>query len=481
MPKSNPEDLESFLRRQDAGTLVAVLLELAGAHEPVQARLSRMQIASRPDKLAATFRKTLAAWKRSTRFFGYREAAAFGRELEDWLDQVARELLPHHPPAAVELFENFIEADATWFGRADDSGGAIGDAVRAACQHWLQAAAACEMPADAWPDRLFKLSEGAEYGAREHLLRPAHLLLDEPAQRRLVAELESRLEQAQSRAPTAGRMPYAVARVSAALSLLSESLRDPDILVRATQRLSPDPNAVQRQGFVRAYMDADRLADALVWLQQPWGHFEGSRQSLLAEVLERLGRFEESLPIRQRAFEDSLSVHDLERWLEHLPDTDRPQARERARQLALAHDEPTAAAKLLLHLGEVEAAENRLLAGAAHIDGGDYGSLVPLAKSLRAHDCLRAETAVYRALLHGILDRANARAYGHAARYWSRLGEVAASGIALQPLTPHEAYVAEIRTRHARKTSFWAHVNGARREQHRPAGSTDDDDEDLLT
>ena len=188
-----------------------------------------------------------------------------------------------------------------------------------------------------------------------------------------------------------------------------------------------------------------------------------------------------ALPIRQRAFEDSLSVHDLERWLEHQRETDRPQARERARQLALAHDEPAGAAKLLLHLGEVEAAENRLLAGAAHIDGGDYGSLVPLAKSLRAHDCLRAETAVYRALLHGILDRANARAYGHAARYWSRLGEIAASGIALQPLTPHEAYVAEIRTRHARKTSFWAHVNGALREQHRPAGSTDDDDEDLLT
>jgi hypothetical protein len=67
MPKPKPEDLESFLRRQEAGTLVAVLLELAGAHEPVQARLSRMQIATRPDKLAAAFRKTLAAWKRSTR------------------------------------------------------------------------------------------------------------------------------------------------------------------------------------------------------------------------------------------------------------------------------------------------------------------------------------------------------------------------------------------------------------------------------
>ena len=32
--------------------------------------------------------------------------------------------------------------------RADDSDGVIGDVVRAACRHWLQAAARCETPRD---------------------------------------------------------------------------------------------------------------------------------------------------------------------------------------------------------------------------------------------------------------------------------------------------------------------------------------------
>jgi hypothetical protein len=39
MAKPPNEDLETFLRRQDAGDLASVLLELAKDHEAVRARL----------------------------------------------------------------------------------------------------------------------------------------------------------------------------------------------------------------------------------------------------------------------------------------------------------------------------------------------------------------------------------------------------------------------------------------------------------
>ena len=91
----------------------AVLLELADEQEAVQQRLARLQLVDRPDKLAAAFKKALAAWQRSSKFYGYREAREFGHELQTWLDQVARELAPKDPPAAVTLFEGFIEADAS--------------------------------------------------------------------------------------------------------------------------------------------------------------------------------------------------------------------------------------------------------------------------------------------------------------------------------------------------------------------------------
>jgi hypothetical protein len=470
MAKPPAEDLPAFLARQAHGDLVAVLLELAQDHEAVDARLARMQLADQPEKLASGFRKTLSAWKRSSRFYGYREAGEFGRMLGGWLDQVERELCPRDPAAALALFQRFIESDTAWFERADDSDGVIGDTVRSACRHWLRAAARCETPADVWPQRVLDLYAADQYGAREALLRHAGLLLSEDAQRGLVARLDRQLADRVSAWVATGREqdrpPREVFQLSGALSLLSESLGDPDVQVRACLHHSPDPNPVQRQAFARAYIEADRPADALMWLQDSWGHMEGSRQGLLADALEKLGRFDESVPIRRAAFERSLSGHALDLWLKHLAEPARAAAIARARELAVAHQNPAAAAIVLLELGDAVAAEERLLANPSGISGGAYGSLLPLAQALRDHGCPRGETAIYRALLNGILDRAYARAYGHAARYWARLREIANSGVGLLPLSPPEAFEAEIRARHGRKASFWAHVNGTRRDRH---------------
>lgn len=472
MPKASAESLEAFLQRQEASTLRAVLLELADAHEAVKQRLARLQLADRPDKLAAAFKKTLAAWRRLTKFHGYRESREYGSRLEAWLDQVARELAPKDPPAAVALFEGFIESDSAWFEHADDSDGAVGDAVRAACRHWLQAAAMCESPANVWPARLMKLFLADEYGAREELLRRADLLLDEPALRALAAQFESRMDAALVD-PTKpnGRSPD-VFKMSAALSLLSEALGDPDVKIRAVLRYSPDPNPVQRQSFAQAYLDADRAEDALHWLHGSWGHMEDARQSLLAAALERLGRFEDSLPIRRQMFERSPAVFYLRQWLEHLPLAGRAAAQAQARKVAMNHADPVVAATVLLELGDVEAAEARMLVEPARIDGNNYVALVPLAKDFRAHECWLGETVVQRALLRGILERGYARAYGHGARYLARLRELANVGVALMPLQSHEAFEAEIRLRHGRKSAFWAHVNGKRE-----AVSGDDDPE----
>lgn len=205
MPRTPPEDLQTFLQRQDASTLAAVLLELAGDHEAVKARLTRLQLADRPDKLAAGFRKSLNGWRRSRRFMVGGEARQFGRALEAWLDQVARELMPKAPPTALELFQAFIEADAVFFECADDSDGAVGDAVRSGCRYWLQAASRCETPPGEWPGRVVDLFAADAYGAREELLRRADVLFDEAGLRGLVSLFEARMTQALGGASSARR------------------------------------------------------------------------------------------------------------------------------------------------------------------------------------------------------------------------------------------------------------------------------------
>lgn len=468
-------ELESFVRRMDPALMAELLLELSGDHEAVRKRLLRLMLADNPKRLAAGFRKSLTAWRRSKTFFGYREARAFGLELEDWLGQVERELLPRDPAAALDLAEAFIESDADLFNRADDSDGVIGDAIRTGCRLWLKAAALCESPVEAWPGRLDALACADEYGAREALYRHADDLLDESALRRLVEQHMTRMTAAMASPAVAGRMPAGIFSISGTLSLLSQALHDPDVHVGAVLTCSPQPNAQQMEVFVREYLDCDRPTDALPWLDTDWGHLEDTRRRLLATALGKLGRDAESAALLQGVFEKTISVFDLTSWLEALPPSDQPQAAARARELALRHQDPVDAARVLVKLGDHALAESALLAASGKINGQDYPWLVPLAKALESQECWAGATAVYRALLDAILNRAYARAYGHAFQYWERLAVIEERCADLGPLEMHASYVAEIRRKHARKVSFWAYVNGTRQVE---AGvEVDDDDE----
>lgn len=457
MARSPPEDLESFLQRQDLPTLIAILLELSADHDAVRSRLERLQLANRPAKLAAGFRRTLAGWRRARRFLPLREAREFARQLDTWLEQVRRELLPKDPAAALALFEAFIECDSTFFERSDDSDGCIGTTFRSAAMHWLEAAAACHRSAGEWLDRIDALVGSDGYGIRGELLRQANILLDEPTLRALAVRYQQRMDAALSAAPGPG-LRSEVFTLSGALSLLAEALRDPDVHVCAVLAYSPQPNELQKRHFVEAYLAAGRPGDALTWLEGSWDRFEESRLGLTAAALGQLGRAEESASIRRSLFERSLAVIDLQHWLERLPEGDRPDALQQARRFALACEEPMTAAALLMQVGDDESAEAKLLAAPALVRGERYETLAPLAQALRTRGRLRGETVIYRALLTAILERGYARAYGYAARYWARLQDIAATGLDVRPLESHAVFEAATRLRHGRKSSFWSRV-----------------------
>lgn len=467
------EDLGAFIRRQSADTLSALLLELAGDHPEVQQRLERLQLADKPDRLAASFRKTLTAWRRQTRFLDYRAGIEWAAEAEAWLSQIERELLPRDPMAAVELAQSFIECDESIFNRADDSSGRLGDAMRGACRLWLQAAARCESPADAWPARLRRLAEADRLGAREALWLQADLLLSQAQLREMVTAFECELDAAAvSGSPASGEYRLALG----ALTLLSQALRDPDVHVRATLRRSPRPNSMQKQDFVLQYLDVGRPADALPWLEDPADWHPHTRLRLLAEVLRRLGQTERSAPIQQQVFEQTLSVDDFRTWLGHLAPPNQTSAHSRARELALDHHDPVTAARLLVEIGCYAQAEQVLVAEPSRITGQDYNWLVPLGRALEAQKCWRGATAVVRSLLDAILAKAYSPAYGHAARYWHQLQAIAEHGPNWPPLQPHAEYVAALRRKHARKTAFWAQV--AKRQGPEAAHRDSDDPED---
>jgi DNA invertase Pin-like site-specific DNA recombinase len=190
---SADDPLRTFLEGLDRAELVDLLIESAHTEGIVQRRLERRRLATDPAQLAADFKRTLQGWKRSQRFIAYQEAHAFAASLQEWLDQIERELLPIQPALARELYEAFIVSDRRFFEGADDSDGIIGDAIRSACSLWLKAAKSSATETD-WIERLYDLASDDEYGAREPLLEQANILLDEPALRALAGRFEHELD-----------------------------------------------------------------------------------------------------------------------------------------------------------------------------------------------------------------------------------------------------------------------------------------------
>jgi hypothetical protein len=368
-------------------------------------------------------------------------------------------LLPLDPAKAHALAEAFLRTDERFFEQADDSDGAIGDAIRAGCELWLRAAKALpNRDATAWIERVYALVNADEYGAREALLSHAGLLFDEAGLRALARRFEADLNKALDARGAAERHDHAVYKAAAAIGLIADALRDPDLSTRTTLRYSPNPNPLQKEHFVERYIRYGRPGEALAWLDGEWGFREEGRERLLAEADAALGDTARLRAVRQALFERTGSVGDFEAWRESLAPVDRANATEIARQRAKTHGDLIAGARLLLALGDDAAAEVLLLAHHGNVQGGDYDRLVPLAQALEKKGRLLGTIVCYRALLVGILTRGYARAYGHAAEYLRALRRLDAHVDGYGSLTSHQAFESSIRNTHGRKVSFWNRI-----------------------
>ncbi len=447
--------LAAALRQVPKETLADLLAELAQSHPEASERLERHALSHDPAGLANVFRTRLEGWKHPKRFRGRGAAADFGRELQAWLDEIERELLPLDAAQALQLVEAFLGNDAEFFEQADDSDAAIGDAIRAACRLWLRAAKAQGNRHIAhWVERVYALVAADQYGARDALLKHAELLFEEPGLRALAQRYEADLDEGLA-AREAGRREHGAFRAAAAIELIADALGNPDLSTRTALRINPDPDLRQREQFAQRYLRRGRPREALAWLERDGMHAEEVSRHLLAEVYAALGETERLRQVRRELFERSGSLDDFEAWKISLAPAEQASATELARARAHALDDPVAAARLLLALNDDAGAEQVLIARRASVRGESYYHLVPLAQALE-NQRPRAAIVCYRALLLAILARAYARAYGHAADYLRTLRRLDTQLFDYGALETHEAFEASIRHAHSRKVAFWS-------------------------
>jgi hypothetical protein len=460
---SEQRDLQDLIETLSAERRGALLLELAERYDVVRARLEREGLAQNsPNRLATELRRTLAAWKRRRGLLDYRATRAFAGELAEWLATVEREILPRSPALALALAESLLEANQALIESGDDSAGAVGGELRDACLVWLRAAKATGDESDEWIDRIHALYTRDEYGTREPLLGRANLLLTETQLRVLADRFQAEMGAVLGERRADERMPLRTYRLGAALGLVADALRDPELRARSVLMYSPEPNSLQRASLAEACLEYGRPEIALTWLEGDWSGREYEQRRLLDRAYSALGDHAKLLEIRRQSFEATASRDSLRAWLEIVPEPERVEATRYARE-RVVRAEPITAAESLLELGDVAGAAATLVERRTEVDGGSYSRLAALAGTFVERGEPLAAAVAYRALLESILDRGQARAYAHGARYLQSLDGLTRSIGDYGPLPQHEAFVTALRARHGRKTSFWREVDPLRK------------------
>jgi len=187
-----------------------------------------------------------------------------------------------------------------------------------------------------------------------------------------------------------------------------------------------------------------------------WPDFEWENARI--EVLEASGRAEDAQAARWSCFERLLSSSHLRAYLKRLPDFEDIAAETKALDHAKRFGNLLQALSFLISWPTLNRAADLVLQRADELNGDHYEILTPAAEALAAKHPLAA-TVVLRAMIDFSLRNARSSRYRHAARHLLDCSSLAAMIGDFRQFEPHEAYEANLRRLHGKKSSFWSFVD----------------------
>jgi len=452
----NPCILQSASREQ----LLSLVARLAGDSGEIAARIRYL---TEPAEAGKALLARIRSIRNGRRYVDYGKIGAVASSIESIMADVRADVLPNKPLTALTLAEKLFSLDEMIFNRADDSGGAIGGALRDGCILWLDAAAAVRRGGAKtdWVSTLYGLYRKNEYGIREPLLEEAHRLLDEQEMRTLAAQFERDAIALMEHSPN--KVSHHVFAPTAAMGLVARALQDPILYERSTRIHSFEPNEIQSMDIASHYLEYNDARAALRWLERPFREsVELQRLQLLDQAYAQLNDRPSQTNIRRELYRRAPSIHTYRSLEELLSPEERAALRARACKDAHLNPSLASAAELLFGLDEPHLAEQLIVARAGDLDGSNYPLLIPLADVARTRGRLVGASLIYRALIDAILARGYAKAYGHGARYLQKLREIASQLEDFFGHVPHAEYENALRTAHRRKTSFWSRLSESR-------------------
>ncbi len=462
--------------------LAKVILDEAGRNASFKKLVTAALAGAQGSKaVAAIVDRRLAGLERARGFIDWEKRKSFAADLKAGLITITDELGAADPGAAADRLVRFLTCAEAVFERLDDSSGHIQSIFHAGAAALPELAA--KMPEDdriGLVGRLVALLTADEYGLIEAALHGTIPLLPPAGLAGIDAQLAIAIgKSSRTKGDTLrdwerlGRRD----RLVRARQAIADARGDVDAFIALGGERPDgrqDPIAIASR-----LLTAERPAEALYWVRRPARRglrvmtvadladdFEGTdfsdreRVRLEIRILMALGRKDEAQDLRWRTFETALDAEILRDYVAHLGDFEEFDALERAFAHAAAHSDRHRALGFFLEWPRLDRAAKLVLDHRDSWAGQHYGLLVPAAEALE-HDHPAAATVLYRALLDDILTLARSQAYGHAARYLAKLANLDTTDLPARGVVDHEAYRADLRRSHGRKTGFWTLVESS--------------------
>jgi hypothetical protein len=450
---------------------LAALVHEACERDDVLGKKVRMMLAAKDggDALDAELAKRIKGLATARSFYDWREAGDLVRTIDDIRAHITNELGGKHPRPAVARLWQLIDAANTIMQRVDDSSGMVADSLQGVVADLglvLKKAGVADAAALAEHVHASFLDNG--YGAKDGLVQVVAPPLGLEGRAALRKRFEDDLTRLTSAAaPTSDRRDksgreYLLGVVTRGLMDLADAEGDVNAFLHAAE-LSPYMWAHIDEAAERL-LKAKRPGEALAWLDRlPPDHHKwrdpggDGMVGLKLKALDALRRHDAAQTLRWQMFERYLWPVYLRQHVRRLPDFEDEPVVRKAVAHALAHPLLLDALTFLVDWPDLGAAAKLVTTRATEIDGRHYQILNHAIDRLEDKQPV-ATTILLRAKIDSVLARASSAQYVHAARDLARAAALAPRLEAASAIPTHAAYVADIKTKHARKTSFWPKV-----------------------
>lgn len=470
----NAQNLEAL----GAARLAELLMEISSGDPAVKRRLRLALAGARsPADASREIRKRLAAISRSSAFIDWQKRRALVDDLETQRRAIVDHVGPADPKEALDLMWSFTALAASVFARCDDSSGMIIGVFRQGAKDLARLAETARCNAVELADRTYQALLANDYGQYDHLIATlsgslgdaglVHLkqrlitLANEPTKK--LADHERRKIGWSSSGPIfeddiQNRHQASVIRF--ALSDIADAQGDVDAFIaQYDTRATKFPKiAAEISRRLTAAGRADEALQIVATAERgradsPEFEWEDARIA----ALDALSRSEEAQSARWSCFERFLSERHLREHLKRLPDFDDIEVETRALDIVESHANFQQALWFLASWPALDRAAKLVLQRSQDLDGDRYEILTPVAEALAGKHPLAATLAL-RAMIVFALDQSRTSRYRHAARHLLECAGLAANIADFGKHETHQAFVARVRGKHGKKTSFWSNT-----------------------